>query len=80
MASVTFMIETMEADDGDRKNVNSSSELLLLLHLGYKKISKIQFLVWLDFYRKLYLGHQLLLMFQLQMSQVRQWRNYVYGI
>ena len=44
MASVTFMIETMEADDGDRKNVNSSSELLLLLHLGYKKISKIQFL------------------------------------
>ena len=33
MASVTFMIETMEADDGDRKNVNSSSELLLLLHL-----------------------------------------------
>ena len=33
MASVTFMIETMEAEDGDRKNVNSSSELLLLLHL-----------------------------------------------
>ena len=33
MASVTFMIEATEADDGDRKNVNSSSELLLLLHL-----------------------------------------------
>jgi len=25
MASVTVMVETMEADDGDRKNANSSS-------------------------------------------------------
>jgi len=36
-------------------------------------MSQIKFLDWLDFYGKLHLSQQLLLIFQLQMSQVRQW-------